>query len=244
MSIYNPGDTITITYEARRAPVPPQVVGDLVDATVAVVMTRNGSPFTPPAVTHPATGIYQIMPTLPLTGDYLGTWTATGAVEDTADFAFVVGSTAGPFLWEPGLREVADFIPILTREEGNSEALVGTFTTWTHPTDETVARLIRAAAAVVEAEVGSPIMPAAYPILGVATAIRAAWYAARSHPGVEATLIAELRTEADAELVRAQSANQAAGGGGDTSLDGRPVVVPAYSFPTPVRWADTYNPTL
>jgi hypothetical protein len=83
-------------------------------------------------------------------------------------------------------------------------------------------------------------MPAAYPLLAAAAALRAAYWVEVAYPERDADVAVYDRLKADAEAMAkdAAAANRAAGGG--TSLDpsGELVTLTVHGFPDPPPWKD------
>lgn len=142
-------------------------------------------------------------------------------------------------VWAPTVEEVADHTPYLTVDAvtPGSQAYLNTFNELTSPTGGQAQRMIDKAWTSTAATLGlvaEPLWPAARHV----TALRAAAMIVRAYPRDDGDLAraAALDARADADLTRLITANDAAGGGAGSE----PVLVPVYSFPTPVSWGDDW----
>lgn len=89
MATYDLGDGVPLEHEVRDAD------RVLTSATVALALTRpDGTSFTSPTITNPATGIYRAVPVPDATGTWSGAWSTSGAITSVTPFAFAVGNPA------------------------------------------------------------------------------------------------------------------------------------------------------
>lgn len=235
LATYQPGDAPLVTYRLvdPRTRLP-------VNGTVSCSITAPSGATTTPTPANPSTGTYEVVPTLTELGVWTIVFTSTGAIVDRQTVTLFVGDTDAPPAWAPTLDQVGAHIPTRTREIGVDNDYTGTFTDATEPTAAEVTVLIGHACAWVAGRVGDPVMPAAYPLLNAAAALRTAYWVELAYPERDADVTVYERLAEDAARAEdlASSVNRAAGGGGSLDEDGRAESLVAYSFPDPPAWAD------
>jgi len=242
--MHDVGDTPTVYLRVRNPDTRALVDADL---TPTVTLTDPTGAVTALTVAHPDVGVYRVAPALTAAGEWVVTWTATIANAVQTEAQTLLATAPGDDGWEapawtPTLADVADHIPTRTRptaEFAGSDAMLGTFTAATTPTDEQAARLIRRATAWVEGVVGVPVAPTVRRLASAAAALRAAYWVELAYPERDADVAVydRLREEAGAALLSATAQNAAAGAIAPTPA-GVPDDLVSFSFPAPPRWGD------
>jgi len=242
--MHDVGDTPTVYLRVRNPDTRALVDADL---TPTATLTDPDGATTALVVAHPEVGVYRVAPALVAAGEWTVTWTATisAAVQTEAHtlLAVVPGEDGWEApVWTPTLADVADHIPTRTRptaEWAGSDAMLGTFTAATTPTDEQAARLIRRATAWVEGVIGAPVAATVRQLASAAAALRAAYWVELAYPERDADVAVydRLREEAAAALLSATAQNAAAGAVAPTP-PGVPDDLVSFSFPDAPRWAD------
>jgi hypothetical protein len=231
------GDAVTLTYELRDP-----YTGALTDATVTAAPARNldDGATAPVTVTRASQGSYQgtFFPTT--AGVWEATFTASGALTASDSVTVFIATDAALPAWAPTLRQVGAFVPTRTRRVGTDNSYSGTFDTSTEPTSEQVSTLIESACAYVAGRAGFPLVAAAYPQLGVAAALWAAYWVELAYPerADDVSAAAQLRTDAAEAIGYARDFNLANGGGGSVTEEGLPSTLVTWAFPPPPRYAD------
>lgn len=141
--------------------------------------------------------------------------------------------------WAPSLEQVAGHIPTRTRNASvpGDTSLLGTFTSFTEPTDEQAGRHIADAVAEVLGAVGGTVPATPVFLAGLASAaaaLRAAASVELAYPNRDAdvSVYEQLNARADAALQRLIDAVNDAGSGAEGSL------LPQWSMPEPVWYGD------
>jgi hypothetical protein len=243
-ALYDVGETAFVTIRTRDVDGAPVDA----DATPTATLTPINPPgaSSSPIVAHPSVGTYTIAATLPAEGEYalrvVAVVGGSSRIDDRRLAALPEGTAALP-AWAPSLADVADHIPTRTRptaEWGTTDAMLGTFTDATTPTQAQVSRLIRRACSWVAAQVGTPVATSAYGAAGVAAALRAAYWVELGYPERDADLSVydRLATEADAATGTALAFNAATGAEDPTAGAVDDLVL--HSFPDPPAWADAF----
>jgi hypothetical protein len=226
--IVDVGDTLALTWTPA---------GGADAALVTAALVAPDGTTSALSVTHVSTGTYAVAAGFPMAGDWRVVWTSTGP-EETLVVGVAALLPAETAVWAPDLRKVGSHIPSRTREEGSNEPL-GTFTDTTYPDAEQVTLIIGSAVSVVAGFVGRPVVAAAYPLCETVAALWAAYWVEIGWPGRDGDVSVFDRLRADALLLmgQAKAVNVGAGGGTDDipDVDGRPDVLPMWSFPDPVR---------
>ncbi len=88
MTTYDLGDGVNLEHEVRNRD------DQLTDASVVLTLTAPDGTATTPAVTHAATGVYQVTVVPDATGPWIYRWQVTGAVTDVAYGNFTVSDPA------------------------------------------------------------------------------------------------------------------------------------------------------
>lgn len=136
--------------------------------------------------------------------------------------------------WAPSLEEVAGHIPTRTRDNARpgSDALTGTFSTGTTPTQEQAQRITTAAVATVKAAVGS-VTAVLEPLARDAAGWRAAADIELAYPQRDAdtSVYTQLDERAKLALARLIEVAGEQGGGSEATL-------PVWAFPDPAWYGD------
>lgn len=241
--MHDVGDTPTVYLRVRN---PDTRALTNADVTPTATLLSPAGISTPLVVASPSVGVYRVAPALTAAGEWVVTWTATisAAVQTEAHtlLAVVPGEDGWEApVWMPSLADVADHIPTRTRptaEFAGSDAMLGTFTSETTPTDEQAARLIRRATAWVEGVVGVPVAATVRQLASAAAALRAAYWVELAYPERDADVAVydRLRDEAASALTSAVLQNAALGA--ITPSPTIPDDVSSFSFPAAPAWAD------
>src|SRR6266498_722731 len=85
---YDLGDSVLLTFTVR------DIAGALIDATVALTVTKPDGATATPTPTHPSLGTYTATVAVDQTGLWLYRWAATGAATTAEDGQFFVAAAA------------------------------------------------------------------------------------------------------------------------------------------------------
>ena len=93
MTVWDLGDRVAIRHQVRDAD------GELVDATVTLVLIAPDGVITTPAPTHTSTGTYDVSVLSDQTGQWRYIWTVAGTVDDKTTGTFDVADPAPPLYY-------------------------------------------------------------------------------------------------------------------------------------------------